>query len=400
MTTYDLSGSNYSETDSSNSNAAPAGMPEGMAPSGVNDAWRSHAGAVKRAYDWDHAGTWATVGGTGNAITLAYTVAPNALVQGQKHSFKATAANSGATTVNVSSLGVKNVFKKTAAGPVACTGGEIQSGDLVEIEYDGTQFQIMGGSANAGYAETFATIASATSTAIGAATANYLQVTGTTTITSFDTVTAGVKRVLEFAGILTLTHSGTALILPGGASITTAAGDVAIMISEGSGNWRCASYMKAAYPAGGGKIAQVVNTETGAVATGTTQTPFDDTIPQNTEGDQYMSLAITPTNASSTLLIEVRAVFAIGTVRTAIMALFQDSTANALAAVPIEVGVSGDAQTFAMSHKMTAGTTSATTIKFRAGGAGAGTMTFNGQSGSRLLGGASASSITITEILP
>jgi hypothetical protein len=400
MTTYDLSGTNYSESDSANSNAAPAGMPEGMAPSGVNDAWRSGMGAVKRAYDWDHAGTWATIGGTANAITLTYSVAPNAYVQGQKHAFRATASNTGATTVNVNSLGAQNIFKKTAAGVAACTGGEIENGDIVEIEYDGTQFQIVGQAANAGFAETSGTIASASTVGIGAAAANYLQITGTTAITAFDAIAAGTRRFLEFAGALTLTHNATSLILPGGASITTAAGDVAIMISEGSGNWRCGSYVKAAYPAGGGKVAQVVNTETGTAATGTTVIPFDDTIPQSTEGDQYMTLAITPTNANSILLIEVTAVFAIGTVRTAIMALFQDSTANALAAVPIEVGVSGDAQTFSMRHKMTAGTTSTTTIKFRAGGAGAGTMTFNGQSSARLLGGSSASSITITEILP
>jgi hypothetical protein len=399
MTTYDLSGTNYSESDSANSNAAPAGMPEGMAPSGVNDAWRSGMGAVKRAYDWDHAGTWVTIGGTADAVTLTYSVAPNAYVQGQKHAFKATANNTGATTVNVNSLGVKNIFKKTSAGVAACIGGEIENGDIVEIEYDGTQFQIVGQAANAGFAETAGTIASASTVGIGAAAANYLQITGTTAITAFDTIAAGTRRFLEFAGALTLTHNATSLILPGGASIATAAGDVAIMISEGSGNWRCVSYMKASYLAGGGKVAQIANFETGVVATGTTIIPFDDTVPQNTEGDQYMSLAITPMSSTSTLLIEVAAVFAIGTVRTGIMALFQDSTVSALAAVPIEVGVSGDAQTFSMRHKMTSGTTSTTTIKFRAGGAGAGTMTFNGQSSARLLGGVSASSITITEIL-
>jgi hypothetical protein len=245
MTTYDLSGTNYSESDSANSNAAPAGMPEGMAPSGVNDAWRSGMGAVKRAYDWDHAGTWVTIGGTADAVTLTYSVAPNAYVQGQKHAFKATANNTGATTVNVNSLGVKNIFKKTSAGVAACIGGEIENGDIVEIEYDGTQFQIVGQAANAGFAETAGTIASASTVGIGAAAANYLQITGTTAITAFDTIAAGTRRFLEFAGALTLTHNATSLILPGGASIATAAGDVAIMISEGSGNWRCVSYMKA-----------------------------------------------------------------------------------------------------------------------------------------------------------
>lgn len=88
-------------------------------------------------------------------------------------------------------------------------------------------------------------IASASSIDIGAATGNYVVITGTTTITSLGTVQAGTRRILEFSGALTLTHNATSLILPSGASITTAAGDVAHFISEGSGNWRCVVYSKA-----------------------------------------------------------------------------------------------------------------------------------------------------------
>jgi hypothetical protein len=148
------------------------------------------------------------------------------------------------------------------------------------------------------------------------------------------------------------------------------------------------------------QIAQVVNTQTGAVATGTTTMPLDDTIPQNTEGDQYMTLAITPTNASSTLLIEVNWSGASSVVNTIGVALFQDSTAGALAAAPLRVAEADQISTVSYIHKMTAGTTSATTFKVRAGGSSAGTTTFNGRSGGRLYGGVIASSITITELLP
>jgi len=88
-------------------------------------------------------------------------------------------------------------------------------------------------------------IASATSTDIGAATGNYVVVTGTTTITSFGTVVAGTQRIVRFSGALLLTHHATSLILPTAADITTATGDVANMVSEGSGNWRCTSYTRA-----------------------------------------------------------------------------------------------------------------------------------------------------------
>lgn len=90
-----------------------------------------------------------------------------------------------------------------------------------------------------------ANVASATTTDIGAATGMYVHITGTTTITGFGTKTAGVKRICVFDGILTLTHNATSLILPTGANITTAAGDTAIMVSEGSGNWKCVAYQKA-----------------------------------------------------------------------------------------------------------------------------------------------------------
>lgn len=89
------------------------------------------------------------------------------------------------------------------------------------------------------------TIASAATVNIGAAAANSITVTGTTTITAFDTIVTGAKREVVFSGVLTLTHNATSLILPTGASITTAAGDVAEFVSLGSGNWRCVHYQRA-----------------------------------------------------------------------------------------------------------------------------------------------------------
>lgn len=144
----ELSSSTYSETDGSNNQPAPNGMPEGMPPSGVNDSWRAGMGAVKRSYDRDHAGTWVTVGGSGNAVTLTYAVAPASYVQGEKYAFKATAANTGAATVNINSLGAKNIYARTPTGPAALIGGEIQIGDIVEIAFDGTEFVMIGMASN------------------------------------------------------------------------------------------------------------------------------------------------------------------------------------------------------------------------------------------------------------
>jgi hypothetical protein len=89
------------------------------------------------------------------------------------------------------------------------------------------------------------TIASAATTDLGSKEAGYLSISGTTTITSFGTVSAGIRKYIKFDGALTLTHNGTSLILPTAANITTVAGDVALMESLGSGNWRCLYYQRA-----------------------------------------------------------------------------------------------------------------------------------------------------------
>jgi len=89
-------------------------------------------------------------------------------------------------------------------------------------------------------------LASAATTDIGAQASQILTITGTTAITSFGTNYNG-PRFLVFSGALTLTHNATSLILPGGANITTAAGDCAIAIPNSASptGWRVMSYVLA-----------------------------------------------------------------------------------------------------------------------------------------------------------
>lgn len=144
-------------------------------------------------------------------------------------------------------------------------------------------------------------------------------------------------------------------------------------------------------------IVQVVNTQTGAVATTTTVMPFDDTIPQITEGGEFMTRSITPKSASNILKIDVLLNGSPSTVSYVTAALFQDSTANALA-VGSHYEAAGTYCQVAFTYFMTAGTTSSTTFKVRAGQHVSGTLTVNGDSGARRLAGILFSSITITEI--
>ena len=149
-----------------------------------------------------------------------------------------------------------------------------------------------------------------------------------------------------------------------------------------------------------GSVVQVVNVIDGAVNTGTTLLPIDDTIPQNTEGVEFMTLAITPKATTNKLKIEVVIGFAhSSTNSTLVSALFQDSTADALAAMPVSRNAgANETVNLVYTHYMAAGTTSETTFKVRAGSSAAGTTTFNGAAASRRFGGVMASSITITEI--
>lgn len=150
-----------------------------------------------------------------------------------------------------------------------------------------------------------------------------------------------------------------------------------------------------------GTVVQIKRYSSGAVTTGITSViPYDDTIPQNTEGTEWGTLAITPQSATNRLLIEVNLNYSVGTGVQAIAALFQDSTANALAAVNHNTNGNTAGGVLRMSHEMAAGTTSATTFKVRVGTYSGGTLVINGAAGARLFGGVYISSITITEFVP
>lgn len=163
---------------------------------------------------------------------------------------------------------------------------------------------------------------------------------------------------------------------------------------RGDGTW-------ASPASGAGVVVQVVTSETGAVATGSTVIPFDDTIPQNTEGDEYITATITPTDAGNDLLVEALA-FASASVGNQWMsgAIFRDSTANAVGAGAEFMGVGTAFSPLVVKKRVAAGSTSATTFKLRIGQNAAGTTTLNGQSGGRIFGGVLVSSLTVTEIVP
>ena len=298
-----------------------------------------------------------------------------------------------------------------------------------------------------------ANIASAATINLTTATGNAVHVTGATQIDAV-TLGSGMWRMVIFDGALTLAHSATANNLPGGANITTAANDRALYWSDGTTVY-CAAYNKASgkatvapavsdvtglgagvatalainvgsagapvvlngalgtpssgtltnctgYPASAGSVIQAVEaTPIVTVVTCSTVIPYDDSIPQNTEGDEVITVTVTPTSATNRLRIEFDAGQASinGTGRV-MSALFQDATANALAAGSESFGgITYDSFSLRLSYEMAAGTTSATTFKIRVGATSGSTAYVNSNNaGSRIFGGVAAARLRVTEI--
>ena len=82
---------------------------------------------------------YATTTGSTNAYVLTLAPAITAYAAGQRFSFKASFTNTGAATLNVSTVGAQSLVKGVSTALVA---GDIVSGQVYDAIYDGTNFQI------------------------------------------------------------------------------------------------------------------------------------------------------------------------------------------------------------------------------------------------------------------
>lgn len=196
-----------------------------------------------------------TDGGAVNAYTLTPANPLPAYSTKMVAVFAPTVANTGAVTLNISGLGAQPVVSVSGAPLVA---NDLTVGGIYAAFYDGTAFRLLSVTKNyvdqlafnnalpaqslgflrsdgtvtgfttshTGYAvneSLGAAIASSATVNLTTATGNLVHITGTTTITAI-TIPVGAERTVIFDSSLTLTH-GAALLLPGAANITTAAGD-------------------------------------------------------------------------------------------------------------------------------------------------------------------------------
>ena len=129
----------------------------------------------------------------------------------------------------------------------------------------------------------------------------------------------------------------------------------------------------------------------------TTLIPFDDTIPQNTEGTQILSASLTPT--STTNKIRAR-FFGFGTTPTngdVLIAAMFNGSANAVQAVCQQFATANYLTPLCMEFEYTPGSVSAQTITVRVGAA-VSTCRMNGTAGGRLFGGSAACTLVLEEV--
>lgn len=154
--------------------------------------------------------------------------------------------NTGATTLTVNGGTPVAVLKESPSGPISLTGGELQAGTVAFASWDGTQLQLL---TNQNYIiGPLTTLTSATTTNLCSIPSHNVSITGTVTITGLGTTSCNTDfpvYFLTFTASLTLTQNPTSLILPGGTTIVTQAGDTAIAQFLGSGNWRVYAWQAA-----------------------------------------------------------------------------------------------------------------------------------------------------------
>jgi hypothetical protein len=195
--------------------------------------------------------------------------------------------------VNNATSGAFTLTVKPSGG----TGFLVTQGSQQFVQIDGT--------ANSALAPQYdilpfeVSLASATTTDLGATGTNVVAISGTTTITSLGS-SASVNECLyfvRFTGALLLTYNATSLILPGATNITTTAGDCAIFKYEGSSHWRCMVYTLAAGVPNSGTVNSGTANQLAYYASstnavnGTTALPNGTTATTQTAGDTTTKVA-------------------------------------------------------------------------------------------------------------
>lgn len=344
------------------------------------------------------AGGLPTAGGTANARTMTNAPTLKALVTGMLFAIINGAAANTTTnpTLQVDSISAKTIVRPDGG---ALLVGDMPASALLVFLYDGTSMRLLNPQSAAAQG-TWADLASASTADLSTVAGINVRITGTTTITALGTSPSGTYKRLRFAGALTFTYNATSLILPGAASITTAADDCADMVSLGSGNWICTGYQRAA-SLGSGKVVDRAYAEYTANTSLTTTIPYDDTIPQNSEGTQVLSASLTPKKTTNRVRVTVLGFATADGVTGGLVlaALFRNSTADAINATGAAcLTTTNGLQNLVMGYEDSPGSVSAQTYNVRVGPNAAGNARVNGTSAGRLFGGVARMVLILEEL--
>ena len=323
----------WDTTAANNTDIAGINIDEGWAPENVNNAAREKMSQLAEFFK-DTTGQ-ITSTNVGNAYSITTKDGITVYAAGQRYVFISNAANTGAATLNVNTIGAKSIV---AHHDLALVSGDIEANQIVEVVYEATD-------------------------------------------DTFQMVSPLAQPRVDIANLTTETDldpdADSAVVYD-----ATATANREVLIRDVRGT------------------VQIIESSPKVSYTShTTVIPLDDTIPQQTEGEQIITNVITPKDASNSLVIECSGYFGSSTNNTCTMALFQDATANALAATSETVAASNHVFSLNLRHEMLAGTTSATTFKIRIGPT-SGTMYANGIGTGRIFGGLANVRLRITEYTP
>ena len=167
--------------------------------------------------------TLGAVAGT-DTITATAPFTLSAYAAGQGFQFVAAGSNTGAVTINIDTLGAKSITKQ---GTTALNAGDIASGGVYEIVYDGTQFQLIGARQGGSFAAV--TVNSRSSNTIFASgdLGSMNQFTSTFTQTFTDAATLGAGWYVDVqnigTGVITFDANSTETFNTQGGARTTIA---------------------------------------------------------------------------------------------------------------------------------------------------------------------------------
>lgn len=130
---------NYSTTPANNNGSPPNGAPEGMAPGAVNDTIRQIMADIALEAQRNRVKVLNSVSGT-NTITGVLAPSLTAYSTGMLVVFTPAGANTGATTLNVNSLGARSIVKRNGTALIA---NDLVAGIPALVVTSGTQFVLL-----------------------------------------------------------------------------------------------------------------------------------------------------------------------------------------------------------------------------------------------------------------